>query len=67
MNIRVDKATAEQPTVDLSRALRRAFAFAPSGKYLDHYQLVPRVLLGWLRSRASEESDAYNQDKYGEA
>ena len=67
VNIRVDQATAEQPTVDLSRALRRAFAFAPSGKYLDHYQLVPRVLLGWLRSRASEESDTNNQGKYGEA
>ena len=67
VNIRLDRATVDQPTIDLSRALRKAFAFARSGKYLDHYQMLPRVLLGWLRSRASQESEAFNQGKYGEA
>jgi hypothetical protein len=67
VNVRADRATGDIPSTDLSRALRRHFAFAPAGKYLDHYQMVPKVLLGWLRERASEASEIYNQDAYGEA
>ena len=41
VNIAVDRATTEVPTVDLTRALRRHYACAPDIKHGDHYQMVP--------------------------
>ena len=45
VNVAVDRATGEIPTVDLTRALRRHYAYAPAEKHKDHYQMVPKVLL----------------------
>ena len=67
VNVRVDRAIGEVPTVDLTRALRRHYAYAPSEKYMDHYQLVPRVLLNWLRDRSAADSNSYNEDRYSHA
>ena len=36
VNVRVDRATGGIPTVDLTRALRRHYAYAPPEKYMDH-------------------------------
>ena len=40
VNVKVDRATGEVPTVHLPRALHRHYAYAPSEKYVDHYPLV---------------------------
>ena len=67
VNVAVDRATGEVPTVDLTRALRRHYAYAPAEKHKDHYQIVPKVLLSWLRDRAAEGSNAHNEDRFQQA
>ena len=60
----VDGATGEVPTVDLTRALRRHYAYTPADKHMDHYQMVPKVLLSWLRDGAAADSNAHNEDRF---
>ena len=67
VNVSVDRATREVPTVDLTRALCRHYAYAPAEKHKDHYQMVPKVLLSWLRDRAAEDSNAHNEDRFQQA
>ena len=62
VNIQVDKATEQVPTVNLTNALRRHFAAPPPRKYKDHYQLVPKVLLKWLQNRSSEPQREYQEE-----
>ena len=66
VNIKVDRATKDPLTVDLSRALRHHFACAPARKYVDHHQMVPRFLVGWLRHEAAAPLEEYNQECFPE-
>ena len=67
VNVAVDRATGEVPTVDLTRALRRHYACAPAEKHKDHYQMVPKVLLSWLWDKAAEDSNTHNENRFQQA